>query len=440
MGRFGIFLLFAIAALAHASVPSNENEQGAIKVPLLRQNRLGLDSIKGKNLCKECEKIVSTLKKIVDNPQTEQELIDTLKTVCDIPVLGHYKDRCMNMVTNIVAIVHEMQWLLDDPTALCETIKFCKSEAPGVSSISKHLVLSIASKIVQDIHEPSAAFKIDTCSMCTAALNEFKRLLETPELMMKIQNGIEQLCKYTGTYQTECNQAVEAYFPKILQIIVDALCQPEQTCAAIKLCKRATLTNFAPIAKPHLDKFLTNVTNMRTIQGINIGCLACEAAVKQILQKLSQQKVLATIISDISNFACKILPKTLQPGCFDFLGIYGVAALQLTLSEVTPKEICQDLHACTPSFLQQIEMLPSIEKSVPVCDACKMLSKVLSVELLQPNIQQDVINVLTRGCLLIPGELANKCGDLVIEYVPAGLSYVADFFTRDDACSVLRLC
>jgi len=149
---------------------------------------------------------------------------------------------------------------------------------------------------------------------------------------------------------------------------------------------------------------------------------------------------LKTISTDVTNVVCKIFPKTLQAGCYDFLNIYAVPSLQLTFSDIEPKKICQDIHACTASFSQQLESLPLMEKSVIVCDACKLLSRTLSSELQQASFQQDITNFLTRGCQLIPGDYAKKCGDLVLEYVPPGLGYVADFFTRDDACSVLHLC
>jgi hypothetical protein len=452
MSRSAIFLFFAFAAYAQASVPFNNDEHDVVRVALLRQNRLPpilgktkfvQNVVQGKILCKECEKFVTTLKKIVDNPSTQQELERTLTTVCDTPVLNRYKGSCLDWVNNLVVIIHDLQWLLDDPTNVCEMTKFCKIEAPSVSSVGKRLALSFASKIVQDIHEPSLAFKIDCCELCENSLNELKVLLQTPDILVAIQSSIELICKIPGINEDKCKEYIEYFFPNIVEKIVNFLNNSEKICSTFKLCKKSSLTNFESITirqqQPHLDRFLANISSL-SLRGFNMGCTLCEAAVKEVVKTLDQPKTLKTIATDVTNVVCKIFPKSLQAGCYDFLNIYGVPSLQLTFSDIMPQQVCQDIHACTASFSQQLQQLPIMEKSVVVCDACKLLSRVLSDELQKASLQQDITNVLTRGCKLIPGDFSKRCNDLVLEYVPTGLSYVADFFTRNDACSFLHLC
>jgi hypothetical protein len=434
MSRFGIFLLLALAALAQASIPG-AGDQAPVK-----QQKPGI-------VCKACDKVLMTLKKIVQNPALEQDLIKTLKGICDFPLFKPFQKKCIDKANTIVTVLEEIKGALDDPAGLCDMMKLCKPEAPSVSSVSKQVLLSFASKIVQDVHPINA---IDTCGLCTSALDELKRILETPEILQKVQNGLESLCKYAGKYEKSCKEGIEIYLPNLVQMALDALCQPEQTCKAIKLCKASlaeTLENLrlknrlASLRhQPSFDHFLANISSIQTVRGINAGCFACKAAVGGALEALTRPKMLTMVTKDITDAVCKIMPSGLKAGCFDFLEIYGKAALQLTLNEWTPAEICTAVHACNAVFLQQIESLSIIEKSVAVCDACQLLSKFLAYELEQADFQQDVINVLTRGCLLLPGKYGNKCGDLVIQFVPFGLSYAADFLSRPDACSVVRLC
>jgi len=285
-----------------------------------------------------------------------------------------------------------------------------------------------------------------TCDLCQAGVNEVKRFLEVPEFQQKIVNVVAKICKH-GFYPTRCDELIQTNFPQLITMLVELLCQPEEVCDAIKLCRKPNKDTFATFKDrvlalrplPRLDQVMANVSKMESF-GINIKCLTCKASVSLALDTLNQNKVLTTITTDVTNFVCKHMPNTLQAGCVDFLGIYAKPALILLLNEWTPAEICTDVHACTTVSLQQIEQLSLLEKSVIECDACKTLTRVFAFELQQPAFQQDIINLLTRGCKLIPGQIGNKCGDLMIEFVPAGLSYVADFLSRDDTCSMIKMC
>jgi hypothetical protein len=423
MSRLAIFLVVAFAALSQANIqPAPLNQDGP--------------------LCKDCEKIIASLKKIIDNPQTEDELETSLKAFCTIPVLANYKDQCLELVNYIIVGLHELQSLLDDPTAVCKSIHFCNNDKASFSSFSKRMTLSVASKIIQDIHQP-ANLKTDTCKMCTDGLNDFKQILETPEVVAALTSNVEGICKYFGGKQADCLQIVDWLFPNLLKVLGGYLEQPQQICGELKLCQQSTpaVSTFNDrLTTLRVNRFLSKITTMPAPVGIDMGCMACEVAITAVIKLLSKQSVEQTIAQDFTKFLCKLFPKTIQPGCVDWLGIYAVPSMQLTLSEWTPQEICQGMHACSARFAQQLTTMPKLEKSVAVCDACKMLSGVLSFELQQANFQQDIINVFNRVCKLLPGGISNQCGELVIQYVPAGLSYVADFLTRDDACSVLHLC
>jgi len=439
----GIFLLIAVAALAHASLPSDTQEAAQAA---LTPSRIELEAKKWKPLCWECEKFLGLLKKVINNPSLEPHLIKALKAICDFK-LNPFKTKCTNLANDIIIVLREMQGTLYDPNWDCEMLKFCNKEEPSPASASKMFMLAVASKVVQDVHRPSPINEIATCGLCQSAVNEVKRFLEVPEFQQKVVNFVAKICKH-GFYPSRCNEIIQNNFPQLIQLILDnVLCNPEQVCSAIRLCHKTQTNTFATFKdrvlalRPlnRLDQVMANVSKMESF-GINVKCLTCKASVALALTALNTNKMVTTITTDLTKVVCKALPTTLQAGCLDFLGIYAKPALILLLNEWTPADICTEVHACNAAFLQQIEQLSVIEKSVIECDACKTLSRVLAYELQQPAFQQDIISVLTRGCKLIPGEIGNKCGDLMIEFVPAGLSYVADFLTREDACSVLRMC
>jgi len=195
---------------------------------------------------------------------------------------------------------------------------------------------------------------------------------------------------------------------------------------------------------PTLDRLMANVSTIQTSLGINIGCFMCKAAVGTALKTLSSDKVLTLLQKDTTDLVCKIFPSTLKAGCLDFMGIYFKAALQLTLDEWTPAEICTDIHACNAAFLQQIESLSMVEKSAVTCDACKVLSKILAVELQQQKFQQEIIDVLTRGCQILPAKFGDKvriqCQSYVETYMPYILEDTVAISLLPHLCATLRLC
>jgi len=442
MSRLGIFLVVALAALAQASLPTNSN-QGAAKL-ILRQQRINAVELKGKPLCEECEKLVTALKKVVDNPEAEQKLVNTLKAACDLPFLASFKDRCLNVVNNIVVIIHEAQSLLDNPTQVCEAVKLCSGETPSFQSAAQRLFLAAASKVVQDAL-PQA--NPDSCTVCNNTMNALRWTLEYPTLVDTLKDEIEQVCQYLGAFNDSCTASMDKNFKTFYTDVVDTLFSYNM-CIVMTLCKRpSTFINVdrvnrlsATYTRPHLDTFLANISTIQTRLGFDFGCFACKSAFDAALDLLKQDTVETTIATDVTKMVCNLLPNTLQAGCFDFMGIYGKASLQLTLNEWTPDDICQAMHVCSASALHQLQLASQAGKVPIVCDACKALTKTLAFELQQPGLQQDIINVLTHGCHLLPGKLANKCGDLVIEYVPTGIGWAADFLSRDDVCSVVHLC
>jgi len=160
---------------------------------------------------------------------------------------------------------------------------------------------------------------------------------------------------------------------------------------------------------------------------------------------LSSDKIVTSIATGVTDFVCKLMPSSQKGPCSDFLGIYAKPSLQLTLSEWTPTQICDAMHVCKSSTEQQraqiFKNLSPAEKGKVSCDACKVLSKTLVYELQQPKLQQDIVSALTQVCMQLPlGKYENKCGDLAVQYIPFAMGWVADFFARSDACSILHMC
>jgi hypothetical protein len=441
MARVAIFLIVALAALAQASIPQARD--------ITKSVSSGFD-LKAKPLCKECEKVITAVKKILENPELETKLTDALKKVCDLPLLSRWKDQCVNLANDVIVVIHELQAIFDNPTQVCDTLKLCDAQAPSVNTITKRLALSVISKIVQDVRQPHPTMQIDTCGLCTSALNDLKQVL-TPDFEDKIKTEVENICSHLGRFQQTCTQLVGTYFLEVFQIINDVLNQPQETCAAIHLCKQqpaqqAVLIGASiPRPRPNLDRFLANITDVQTVRGFKTGCLACETGVKTLIKFLSSDKVVTSIANFATSFVCKLFPSSQKGPCTDFMSIYAKPSLQLTLAEWTPAEICGAIHVCkSTNELAVFKNLSPVEKGKVKCDACKALSKTVAYELQQPAVQQDVINVLTEICLHLPlGKYDNKVH--IISYIQTYVPYLLDnilavSYMPELCTSILHMC
>lgn len=353
-----------------------------------------------------------------------------------MPMLYEFKQQCLSIVNEVVGVIHDVQSLLDDPEKVCETLKLCSTDAPGLNTASKQFILSVASKVFQEVQPSSPAQNAETCKLCTMAVGELKKVLEKPEILLKIQSGLEDICKYTGKYADNCKIAVDAYFPILVNKFFDSW-DPKTTCGTLKLCSAPPTLKLNRPGHPHLDRLVTSILS---VNGFDTGCWACKNVFDDLISLLSTDYILGLLKDDIKELVCgKILPGSLEPGCNDFLDIYMEAAIVLTIHEYTPTQICTALHACNSTSLQRLATMTQAQSSAG-CDACKIGTKILAHELQNPKVQQEVINLLTEGCDLLPADAADKCGDFVIKFVPFGLGLLADFFSRQDVCTIMHAC
>jgi len=179
---------------------------------------------------------------------------------------------------------------------------------------------------------------------------------------------------------------------------------------------------------------------MQTREGINAGCLVCQAGFATAIDVLSQDRVAAMVTTDVTNFVCALLPDSMRTGCTDFMKIYSRAFLQLILTDFSPSQICSAMGLCKPEDERRIAQLSPNEKSAAVCDACQVLSQYMSFEFQQPDFQQEVVNILKRGCSVLPGDYELQCDDSLVSYVPTALGFLADYLSRNVLCLTLRMC
>jgi hypothetical protein len=410
MNSLAIILVLAVAASATA-IPFPENE------PTMS--------------CQMCETMLTVMGNMIENSSME-ELHDKLYAMCHWPIIEHYYEQCERLADTIVSVVNLTgPYFLNATDELCISWHFCPNKTANTNSASRRLTLA----------QPTN--KLATCDLCVSAINEVKLYLQMPELANVIKDHLLPMCKNLGGAAKSCEEAINSVVPFFIQSLLDILCDPEQSCQSLHLCDGSNDVA-VPIPsqpRPHLDHLLNTMSSIET-RGFSAQCITCKSMVWSALKILKKDSIETSIANQFTKLVCKIMPGTLNVSCYDFLGIYAKPSLQLTLNEWSAEDICEAMEACKPSKSEQFLALTTMKKSVIECDACKLMAKVLSHELQQPGLQQDIVNLLTKACHVLPTKIGNKvrCETLVGIYTPYFLENVVALSYVPELCTVVHMC
>jgi hypothetical protein len=378
-------------------------------------------------LCEECERVINELKKIVSSPETEKKFVDSLKKICNSPLLIPFRKQCLDKVDTFVTVLHELQSLLDDPKKVCQSLKQCEN--------SNTALLSITADFLQSMNEPFSA----KCDLCKKALTRAEELLDSPSVQAMIKSKLTDYCKTMYPEPDACDKGVEDVMNVVFPVLLKYLAHPELTCETLKFCS-STPANFEQTSlidlrsRPNVNRFLAQISSAESL-GIDFKCLACKATVGSALKLLEQDKIAAGLAKDVSVLVCKLFPKTLQAGCFDFLDIYGKPSIKLTAAELSATEICRAMHACPKA--QQMESV-----SNPItCATCKALSAILGDELQQPPLEREIMDIVSPICKVVPDQVNKmRCQTFVETFFPYIITDIFALSLLPEMCTALHMC
>jgi len=362
--------------------------------------------------CDACIKLISELKKIVSNPDTEKKLIDTLKSICNNPLVRPFKQPCLDTVDKLAALLHQVQSVFEDPKLLCQSLKQCSADANPTNSV----VFAVTSDLLQSINEPS--FDLFEKSLARGV-----ELLASSEVQISLKSGLTTYCNILSEDAVNCD-VVNEFVDMTLPVVLSYLANP------VSFDLDATST-------PHLKHLLATITSAETL-GIDWKCTACTASVTAFLKVLSLDVIVGKLAQDLTNLICKLFPKVLNAGCLDFLGIYAKPSLQLTIGEWSAKDICTAMHACSASKLQEFE---SLTKGPITCASCKAVSTILAYELQQAPLQREIIGLVSRVCSVVPNAVNKlRCQTAVSTWGPYVLTDTFALALVPEMCSALNMC
>jgi len=265
--------------------------------------------------CAECTFVVQTVESWIESNSTLAELQQKFDAVCEqVPA---FSTACETIVAYglpyFVAYVQN-----ETPDKVCKQIGLCST--PATATATQTSVVARPQVFFQE------SYQCVGCQYLVSALEAYVLSAANPA---SVEKQLEQLCSYVPSFQTACDQIVDAGVQNVLKWVETE--NSTVVCQKLKACS---------VAAP------TSTSNMRPLVSFNdIACEACQVAVSTAEQYLLNGNTLKQVAAKVDALFCNQLPSAFTATCDAFVQQGLEQALKVANSE-TPATACAQLKVC----------------------------------------------------------------------------------------------
>ncbi|XP_070545177.1 prosaposin-like isoform X2 [Ptychodera flava] len=367
-------------------------------------------------VCDFCTEVIKTVRSLIANNATEQQIMGFLKSACDLIPDESLKDMCLSAVNDYAEVLFDLIISELDPETVCTAIGLCK---PGAK---KEPVIKPMLEIVPSV-KMTPAKKVDSsleCTVCEFAMQEIDSLLTQNSTASEIISVVDKVCSILPqTIRAECKAFIDDYGSEIIQLLVAKL-NPTQVCTKLGLCAGKTLKS-----QPLKDA----------------ECDVCKLVMQYFDGFMEKNQTKQEIVKALHEF-CDILPGSIRGQCNDLITQYGYAIPELIEQLMDPLKVCQLIGLCGPTnkelLLQSVKTTPV--KDTPTCALCEFVLRELDSMLADNATQSEIIAAVDQVCSLLPGSLGAECKSFVDEYGPAVIQLLISQIEPQQICTLIGLC
>nr|XP_006811583.1 PREDICTED: prosaposin-like [Saccoglossus kowalevskii] len=327
-------------------------------------------------VCDFCKEVIVTVRNLIANNATEQQITGFLKSACDLITDAELKLMCNTAVTEYAQELFDLIISELDPEVVCTAMGLCQPAMSNKMPDMKPILKKV----------PNA----DLCTECKTVITEAKQALADNKTREEILEVLEQLCQQLGPFEAECDDFMKQYIPQLLDLL-EAQLDPEVICQALGFCSSVMKKK---LILPSIE--LTPAKKMKNVDA-SVQCIVCEFAMQEIDKLITQNSSASEIISVVDK-VCEILPSTIRGECKSFVDEYGPAIIQLLVQEVSPDKICSMLKLCMAVTL----------KADTECNLCKLVIQYADSVLIKNLTQQEIIKGLHDFCNVLPDNLKSQ--------------------------------
>lgn len=285
------------------------------------------------------------------------------------------------------------------------------------------------------------------CVMCEFVMQFLRNMLEQKDTREDIENAVESVCGLMPHHLSEeCDDYVEAYGDQVIELLAQEI-DPAKVCQMIHLCPAQ------PESMPRKD---------------DVSCVMCEYAITQLDKMLGDHKTEEEIRQALDQL-CSVLPKTVRAECQLFVDTYTDQVIRMLINELTPDQICIELHLCKPDSSQLQELTganqlplsrmfvgipPQPQASLNSVDApggkmhqstecvlCEFVLTKIDNYIEDNTTKNEIIEVVDFVCAHLPSTLMNDCIDFVDLYGDSIIDILVDQELDPKlVCQTLKIC
>lgn len=413
-------------------------------------------------VCTDCMLVAKWIKIALKDGEKLEEYKGLLEMMCDY-LPDDEKSICKNIVDNLPAYIHQLEPLLDNPRAFCQELSLCGSQQITLKPVGRKLLHLVAQR-VENGRQPSNDVLCDECLFIT---KELKTIIENKETEDEVKNVVESVCSQLGSYQQQCKNLIDQYFPLAWSELEALLADGRDICNEVGMCqgsrhrvemshRRRQMMSLTPArgaslhsalpsrATPRLDSAKRFLRRIQTSGGTGAACLLCKIGLAQMLDYVRQHpKAVDKFEKLIRTEMCeKIVPSQYAGECNTFMLEYLQPAIAMVMEQLRADEVCDAWRLCSVHDLRTInhsEMSEELKASM-LCQACTVVSEFLQHEASDSVLQSDVEHYLEQSCSQLPASMRDECKSMIEQYLPGAWQAAAEELNPMVICPQLHLC
>lgn len=306
--------------------------------------------------CELCEQLVKHLRDILVANTTETEFKQVLEGLCG--QTKTFKDECISLVDQYYPIIY--QTLVDnlDANGACFMIGVCPkgNNLPLIAPTAP--LLPVGQKFPKKkLGVDEEAIKLmplpidrlmganrgldlvdggELCPVCQMFLHFIQEELSDARNEDEIKEAVGRTCdKFPTSIRGNCHNFVNLYGDAIIALLVQEI-DPRDLCPTLKFCpQNARDVEVDP-----------EIIGVEVNKQESTSCPLCMLVVKEAEQYVKNKKTKESAKKALEK-VCTHLPPKPQLQCQDFVETYYDELLDKLISDLEPKDVCNELKLCT---------------------------------------------------------------------------------------------
>ncbi|KAK3925790.1 Prosaposin [Frankliniella fusca] len=355
-----------------------------------------------KEICEFCEYFLHFVQTELASEKTVEKVKAVVEGACDrLPAT--INNQCKDFVDAygnafIAIIVQEI-----DPSLVCPGMGFCPSKEN-----SRILLVGTDEKFDD---KPG-------CPLCLLAVEQLETIVKDNKTEESVKAALESLCMHLPkSLVGECDNFVDTYSAQLVDMLI-ADFTPQEVCVYIKLCS-ANKSSEEVVSGDILTNEVPQYENQKLQKNFKEDpqCVICEFAMSRIDSMLKNNASEAEI-KEVVHKVCSYMPKTVVPQCNKFVDEYADLVITLLAQELDPKVVCTELKLCKPNLVRNDRVALSLfqqhtKKNIQECAICEGVIQALDTYLQDPNVEEEIDDLLIRACGVLPAKQYSKCRNFI---------------------------